>query len=673
MASYARQEWIEDARRTPIDVVCRQLHIDLKRAAANEFEGPCPKCGGTNRFSINTAKQVFNCRHCEKGGGVIDLVMFKDGIDLNAAVEKITGRPPPKMNGAAAPWRNEGDWVYSDADGKPYSKVIRWHKPDGEKIYLQYHLENGQWVKGVKGTYAQTKIPYRLPELLEGSDRTEPVYICEGEKCADAVVKLGLTATTASEGAGKWTADLNEHFRDRIAWILLDNDEPGRKHAQQVASNLHGIAREVKIVALPGLGDKEDVYDWIARGGTREKLDEIGEKATAWQPATTDDFLAFWHGDVVAADSRPWLIYGTIPETGSGLLSGQWGTYKTFTAIDLACAVMSGTAIFDSEIDRRGGSLLYAAEGQNEVPIRLDASLKNRWPELSGNAPFTWLTPEKFSLKLLDPDSVKTFIARAKAIDAEMRKRFGVPLVLIEIDTIVTTAGFKKSGDEDDAVIGAQVIAALKQISSETGTFVLGVDHFGKTADTGTRGTSAKEANVDVVLATLGDKSLSGVVTNPHLAVRKVRGGIAGREYPFTTEEAKTDEVDSRGRQITTLKIKWSEVAPAAKDKKDPWSKSLRLLRRALMALLAEHGKELAPYPDDPERRVRAADKELVRCEFYQDYPAEGGTHDQRQEAKRKAFNRAIKDAQAANLIGFREIDLVQYIWLATAPSQDGN
>jgi hypothetical protein len=29
------------------------------------------------------------------------------------------------------------------------------------------------------------KIPYRLPELLD-SDRSEPVYICEGEKCADA-------------------------------------------------------------------------------------------------------------------------------------------------------------------------------------------------------------------------------------------------------------------------------------------------------------------------------------------------------------------------------------------------------------------------------------------------------------------------------------------------------
>jgi DNA primase len=57
--------------------------------------------GGTDRFSINTVKQIFNCRSCKKGGDVIDLVMFIDGIDFNAAVEKLTGKPPAKLNGHA--------------------------------------------------------------------------------------------------------------------------------------------------------------------------------------------------------------------------------------------------------------------------------------------------------------------------------------------------------------------------------------------------------------------------------------------------------------------------------------------------------------------------------------------------------------------------------------------
>jgi Virulence-associated protein E len=92
-----------------------------------------------------------------------------------------------------------------------------------------------------------------------------------------------LAATSASEGAGKWTADLSEWFCDRIVYILPDNDGPGRKHGKLVAQNLAGIACEIRIVELPGLAEGEDAFDWIARGGTREQLDELGAAAPVWK------------------------------------------------------------------------------------------------------------------------------------------------------------------------------------------------------------------------------------------------------------------------------------------------------------------------------------------------------------------------------------------------------
>jgi hypothetical protein len=94
-----------------------------------------------------------------------------------------------------------------------------------------------------------------------------------------SVAALGLFATSASEGTGKWSADFNEYFRDRIVHILPDRDKPGATHAEMVACNLTGVAREVRIVPLPGLDDKEDVADWIARGGTADRLREPGEAA----------------------------------------------------------------------------------------------------------------------------------------------------------------------------------------------------------------------------------------------------------------------------------------------------------------------------------------------------------------------------------------------------------
>jgi hypothetical protein len=49
-----------------------------------------------------------------------------------------------------------------------------------------------------------------------------------------------------------------------------------------------------------------------------------------------------WHGDVDPLESRPQLINKVLPEVGCGLISGQWGTYKTFVAIGRRLREMLG-------------------------------------------------------------------------------------------------------------------------------------------------------------------------------------------------------------------------------------------------------------------------------------------------------------------------------------------
>jgi hypothetical protein len=44
-------------------------------------------------------------------------------------------------------------------------------------------------------------------------------------------------------------------------------------------------------------------------------------------------------------------------------------------------------------------------------------------------------------------------------------------------------------------------MSTLTAVSQRTGALVLGLDHFGKVADTSTRGSSAKESYAEVVLA----------------------------------------------------------------------------------------------------------------------------------------------------------------------------
>jgi hypothetical protein len=277
------QAWFDRARAHPVEGILEKRGFKLPSGTTNERKGACPRCGGSDRFGLNLTKQTFTCHKCGlKGAGGIDIVVGIGEAKTPWEAAQILEGPPPKSNGhdtSTGKSRHVATWIYRDADGEPYLKVDRYDKPDGGKSYPQSRLEDGKWVSG-KPT--GPKIPYRLPELLD-SDRTEPVYICEGEKCADAVAGLGLTATSASEGAGKWTPDLNELFRDRIAYILPDNDGPGAKHAEQVARSLAGIAREIRIINLPGPAARDDVHDWIGRGGTRQQLDELGEAASTFQ------------------------------------------------------------------------------------------------------------------------------------------------------------------------------------------------------------------------------------------------------------------------------------------------------------------------------------------------------------------------------------------------------
>jgi hypothetical protein len=51
------------------------------------------------------------------------------------------------------------------------------------------------------------RLPYRLPELL-AAEPDQIIFVTEGEKDADNVHALGLTATTNSEGAGKFRPEL---------------------------------------------------------------------------------------------------------------------------------------------------------------------------------------------------------------------------------------------------------------------------------------------------------------------------------------------------------------------------------------------------------------------------------------------------------------------------------
>jgi hypothetical protein len=107
------EAWIADARALPLEAGLLGRSVSWKRGRHGvERCGPCPACGGTDRFSINTAKGVWNCRGCGRGGrDAISLAVHVHGLGFIEAVERLGGGVNPSR-----PQLHEPRSVASEAD-----------------------------------------------------------------------------------------------------------------------------------------------------------------------------------------------------------------------------------------------------------------------------------------------------------------------------------------------------------------------------------------------------------------------------------------------------------------------------------------------------------------------------------------------------------------------------
>jgi hypothetical protein len=96
---------IRQAAAVPIeDEIARR---GVRLSGRIDRAGPCPVCGGVDRFSINVRKQCWNCRGCGVGGDVIAMVQHLDGCTFAAAVATLTGSSARPQAAAPAPAKSE--------------------------------------------------------------------------------------------------------------------------------------------------------------------------------------------------------------------------------------------------------------------------------------------------------------------------------------------------------------------------------------------------------------------------------------------------------------------------------------------------------------------------------------------------------------------------------------
>lgn len=287
------ENWKARAKAVPIARVIDTHALGLKRVGA-ELIGPCPKCGGTDRFSINPGKGVFNCRGCNAAGDGIALTMFVEDCTFAEACEKLTGEPPPKPNGKANgkdhdPPEKKTDFYYHNAAGDFVFGVRRIEhgpvKANGKraKKFPQWRPDPDNVGKQIWNVDGCPLLIYKLPEVLEAIANEQPIFIVEGEACANLLWSWKVAATCNSCGAGKWKSEHSAFLKDADVVLLPDNDDDGWQHVNDVAASLKGIAKSIKVLVLSHDRPKYDIVDWARRGGTREQFDTLVAAAQDWK------------------------------------------------------------------------------------------------------------------------------------------------------------------------------------------------------------------------------------------------------------------------------------------------------------------------------------------------------------------------------------------------------
>ena len=378
------EDWVQRARDVTIESEILRRGIQLKRQGV-ERVGPCPRCGGTDRFAINTIKNVFNCRGCAHGGDVIELVEWLDNCEFSEAVETLTHEPKP--NGQAGPQQSApgkphfsmtATFPYEDENGKLLFQTVRWEDPAGNKDYSQRRPDGkGGWVNSLAGVRL---VPFMLPELLEDLKASKTIVIVEGEKCVLECRRNGLCATTNPMGAGKWPDVFSKLFKGHDVIVCADNDQPGRDHIQKVAKSLLGLAKRIRVLDLAkfyALEEKEDIYDWYKAGNVTADFWEIVEQLPDWTHVVDEDE---WDaGDEPGfINPRSWLLGNQFCRGFVSSVVAAGGGGKTSLRILQFVSMAIGRSLCGQHVFRRSRVLLVSLEDdRDEIQRRITAVIKH--------------------------------------------------------------------------------------------------------------------------------------------------------------------------------------------------------------------------------------------------------------------------------------------------------
>ena len=373
--------------------------------------------------------------------------------------------------------RPAATWTYHTPDATQGTMVVMHNPTKTTKEYTVLAQHKGEW-------YCDFPAPPYLLYQRYAWINAETVYVCEGERTADAVEALGLAATTSLGGPTRekqadWTP-----LKGKQVVVLSDFDDKGRDYAQAVAQLCLGVgALSARVVMFPGVKIGEGPCEWMdnirASLGDEAILPELQKLVDAsalveYVPPVPEPpkgvQLEFQTFAEIEPATQQWVFDKVIPQGKLTVLMGESGVGKSLTALEIAAKVSRGlTGPHDDQPQKPGSVILFAPEDSPSENIRprLVASQADlsKVILIPGFSEQDEETEQKLSWTFqLDRDMsfLETKLKSLQQADANIRM-----LVIDPIDCFLESAKVKKKA------MAEHLAVRLAKLAAETGLAIV--------------------------------------------------------------------------------------------------------------------------------------------------------------------------------------------------------
>lgn len=364
-------------------------------------------------------------------------------------------------------------WNYYDESDQVIATVYRYNTDSGKR-YLPFDVKRSSF------TPPETRPLYNIPGIM----KSDKVILVEGEKCADALIEQGMTATTAMLGANApiektdWSPLKGKHV---IIWP--DNDEPGKQYAEKVVKKLTFLGvLSLTLLEIPDNKPK----GWDSADGIEEKMnipefiENNSKKIIVKQLLNIQEWSV--ERFIGPVPEQKFLVEGLFPLGVTSILAAMGDTGKGMLLLDLALKVASRKdqpCGFGPLVTEHGSVVIFSAEDDmSEIHRRLER-LDSQCERLKYKdrlfiVPLPNVSGSLTIIKTVSGKVIETS-PEFELITKQLNKIKDLKLIVFD-----PLASFVHADLNTDPAVGDYLMSLLSDLAGSTGASIITAHHMRK-------------------------------------------------------------------------------------------------------------------------------------------------------------------------------------------------